>query len=61
MAGLVSYPFQLRPGRWVTLLLPSDLTRADVDRIVAILQQLVLPAPTDLAPPATPGDVMRAG
>jgi len=31
--GLVDYPFQLRPDVWVTLRLPADLTRADVDRI----------------------------
>ena len=31
--GLVDYPFQLRPDLWVTLRLPADLTRTDVDRI----------------------------
>jgi hypothetical protein len=36
----VSYPFQLRRDRWVTLLLPSDLTRADVERLIAYLVAL---------------------
>ena len=28
------YPFQLRPGVWVYLRLPTDLNRSEVDRLV---------------------------
>jgi hypothetical protein len=41
MSGLVNYPFQLEGGRFATLFLPSDLTAADVRRIVAMLRALV--------------------
>lgn len=34
MSGLVNYPFQLRRDCWVHLRLPSDITRAEIDKIV---------------------------
>ena len=40
--GLVRYPFELRPGVFVSLDLPADLTRADVDRLVRMLATLVM-------------------
>ena len=36
------YPFQLRPGFWVYLKLPEDLTKAEVDRLREFLAALVL-------------------
>lgn len=42
MAGLVAYPFRLRPERWVTLMLPADLTRDDVERLIALLKTIVV-------------------
>ena len=41
MSGLVRYPLQLAGDRWVTLLMPSNLTAADVERIVQLLRSLV--------------------
>jgi hypothetical protein len=38
---LQQYPFQLRPGLWVYLKLPTDLTRAEVDRVRNFLEALV--------------------
>ena len=40
MSGNIDYPIRLDNGRFARLLLPSDLTRADVARIVAMLQTL---------------------
>ena len=45
MSGNVEYPIGLANGRLARLLLPSDLTRADVARIVAMLQTLPTPPP----------------
>jgi hypothetical protein len=38
---LEHYPFQLRPGLWVYLKLPTDLSRAEVDRLRNFLEALV--------------------
>ncbi len=40
--GWVAYPVPLGKDRWARLLLPGDLTNADVDRIVAYITTLVL-------------------
>jgi hypothetical protein len=42
--GLVEYPFPLREGRFAYLRLPADLNAADVKRLVAYLNTLVLEA-----------------
>jgi len=41
--GLVAYPFQLRPGVWISIRLPVDFDAADYRRIVAYLDALALP------------------
>jgi hypothetical protein len=49
MNGLISYPITLAHGRFARLLLPGDLTRGDVARIVAMLQTLPADPETDPA------------
>lgn len=41
---LVHYPFQLRPGRFVHLRFPPDLTRDEANRLAAFLSSLSLDA-----------------
>jgi hypothetical protein len=48
-SGLVDYPFPLREGRFAYLKLPVDLTAADVKRLTAYLNTLVIePEPATL-------------
>jgi hypothetical protein len=42
MSGLVEYPFPLREGRFAYLRLPVDLSAADVHRLTAYLNTLVM-------------------
>jgi hypothetical protein len=46
MSGLVEYPFPLREGRFAYLRLPVDLSTADVHRLTAYLNTLVMDAET---------------
>jgi hypothetical protein len=39
--GLIHYPFPLRPGVFVYLYLPRDLTKDDVRRLTDLLQSIV--------------------
>ncbi len=49
MSGLVNYPCPLGGLRSASLFLPSDLTAADVRRIIAMLQTLAPEADTPVA------------
>jgi len=42
VTGLVEYPFPLREGRFAYLRLPVDLSKADVQRLTAYLNTLVM-------------------
>ena len=52
MAGLVRYPCPLGEGRFAQLDLPSDLTEADVARIIAVLRTLPVPREPAVVLPA---------
>jgi len=41
VAGLVAYPFLLRPGLWVHLRLPADITRAEIEHIADWLMFMI--------------------
>jgi hypothetical protein len=43
-AGLVRYPVPLDGGIWAVLMLPAEITKADVARIERLLALLPLPA-----------------
>lgn len=43
MEGIIPYPFQLRHDVWVTLKLPANLTREEVERLSAFLLLLATP------------------
>lgn len=40
MSGSVQYPFQLRPGLFVWLRLPTNFTRDDAERIAVQLKTI---------------------
>jgi hypothetical protein len=52
-SGEVEYPFPLRPGVMARLILPSNLTQQDVNRLAAFMAMLVVGAETQ--PPEVEG------
>ena len=40
MSLLITFPFPLRPGLVVTLLLPDDLTAAEAERVATFVRTL---------------------